>query len=62
MYELIRKANTALTDQEAEELIREIEALVDQRFDDRKELLATKIDLANTKTDIVEKISDTAVA
>lgn len=62
MYQLIEKANTDLTDAEAQELVSEFENLVYHRFDDRKEILATKVDLAKTKTDIVEKISDTAIA
>ena len=62
MFQLIQKANTALNENEAEELVNEFEKLIYQRFDDRKELLATKVDLAETKADIVGKISDTATA
>ena len=73
MYQLIEKANTDLTNDEAQELVSEFENLVYHRFDDRKEILATKVDLANneknlrvelanTRTDILEKVGDTAVA
>lgn len=56
MYELIKK--TSLPPEEAEALVEEIEKLVNQnraagRFDDRKELLATKIDLAQLETRLI---------
>lgn len=53
MYQLIKEANTDLSDAQAEQLVAEIEALVSQRFDDRKELLATKVDLSEAKTAII---------
>lgn len=56
MYELIKK--TSLPPEEAEALVNEIEALVNQRFDDRKEHLATKEDVANAKTELTRSIAD----
>ncbi len=61
IYQLIEKANTDLTDNEAQELVNEFENLVYRRFDDRKELLATKIDLAETEKRIAKDIAEVRV-
>ena len=61
MYQLIEKARTELNQAEAEELVNEFKGLIDQRFDDRKEMLATKIDLAETEKRISEEIADVKV-
>lgn len=51
MYELIKE--TGLADAKAEALVEEIEKMLNQRFDDRKELLATKVDLAQLETRLI---------
>lgn len=56
MYELIKE--TGLSEAKAEALVEEFEKLVNGRFNDRKELLATKVDLADTKTEIITQIGD----
>ena len=45
------------TTQEAEDFIESVISLVNQRFDDRKELLATKADLSDTKEILLSEIS-----
>lgn len=54
MYELIKE--TGLPEAKAEALVEEIEKLVNGRFNDRKEHLATKEDVANAKTDMTRSI------
>ena len=54
MYELIKE--TGLPEAKAEALIEEIEKLVNQRFEDRKEHLATKQDVEVSKTDLTKEI------
>ena len=54
MYELIKKTN--LSDEQAESLVAELEAFMNERFNDRKEHLATKQDVEASKTDLTEKI------
>lgn len=61
MYQLIKKADTALNESEAEELVSEFENLVYRRFDDRKELLATKVDLAEMEKRINEQIASVRI-
>lgn len=55
MYELIKE--TGLPEAKAEALIEEIEKLVNDRFNDRKEHLATKQDIAESKTDLTREIA-----
>ena len=54
MYNLIKE--TGLTDAQAEALTDELETFLNKRFEDRKELLATKEDVASAKTDLIERI------
>ena len=56
MYELIKE--TGLPDAKAEALVEEIEKLLNQKFDDRKEHLATKEDVANAKTDLTKDLAN----
>ena len=62
IFKLIKAANTNLTDEQAEQMVAEIEALVNQRFEDRKELLATKVDLASVKVDLIRNIYIASIA
>ncbi|WKN40484.1 hypothetical protein [Tunicatimonas pelagia] len=55
MYELIKK--TSLPPEEAEAPVNEIESLVTQKFDDRKEHLATKEDVVNASADLRKEIA-----
>lgn len=60
MYELIKE--TGLPDAKAEALVEEIERLLNQKFDDRKEHLATKEDVANAKTELTRSIYVASIA
>jgi hypothetical protein len=62
IFKLVKAANTNLTDEQAEQMIAEIEALVNQRFGDRKELLATKVGLASVKVDLIRNIYIASIA
>ena len=54
MYELIKE--TGLPDAKAEALVAEIERLLNERFDDRKEHLATKQDVEVARTDLTKEM------
>lgn len=56
MYEMLKAKN--FTSEEAETSVEDIISLVNQRFNDRKELLATKVDLAQTKKVIITQVGD----
>lgn len=60
MYEMLKAKN--FTSEEVETFVEDIISLVNQRFDDRKELLAkllaTKVDLAQTKEAIITQVGN----
>lgn len=62
IFKLIKAANTDLTDEQAERMVAEVVAPVNQRFEDRKELLATKVDLASVKVDLIRNIYIASIA
>ena len=51
LYELLK---AKIGDQEAEAFLEILEKKVDKKFDDAKELLATKKDLADTKAELIK--------
>ena len=55
MLEILKSKD--FTTQEAEDFIESVIALVNQRFDDKKELLATKTDLSDTKEILLSEIN-----
>jgi hypothetical protein len=55
MLEILKSKD--FTTQEAEDFIEGVILLVNQRFDDKKELLATKEDLAGTKEALLNEIN-----
>lgn len=50
LYELLK---SKIGDREAEAFVELLDKKVDKKFDDSRQLLATKEDLANTKSDII---------
>ncbi len=50
MYEILKKTN--LSEEDAHAFVDEVVATINQRFDDKKELLATKSDVDNLRTEM----------
>ncbi|OGW55436.1 MAG: hypothetical protein A2Z46_09170 [Nitrospirae bacterium RBG_19FT_COMBO_55_12] len=51
LYEILK---TKLGEKEAKTLVEYIEAKVDKKLDEKQNILATKVDLANMKADIIK--------
>ena len=51
LYEILK---TKLGEKEAKTLVEYIEAKVDKKLDEKQNILATKVDLANMKADIIQ--------
>ena len=51
LYEILK---TKLGEKEAKTLVEYIEAKVDKKLDEKQNILATKVDLANLKADIIK--------
>jgi len=51
LYEILK---SKLGEKEARTLVEYIETKVDRNFDEKKDILATKTDLANMKADIIK--------
>ena len=51
LYELLK---AKLGEKEAKSLVEYVETRIDRKLDDKKDVLATKIDLANLKADIIK--------
>ena len=54
LYEILKKTN--LSDEDAHAFVDEILSSVNQKFDEKKGILATKEDLANLKIDITRNL------
>ena len=55
MYEILKKTN--LSDADAQAFVDEVVSVVSQKFDDKKELLATKMDVNQLRTEMHTEIN-----